>query len=285
MMPKSMSLLVVAIAMISCTSVFAEEPSKRYEVEIVKQVSYVEGTQSDPVRHRLDLYLPKGLKDFPVLFFVHGGAWRSGNKELYAKMGDVFAARGIGAVIINYRLSPQVKHPAHIEDVAQAFAWVVNNIEKYHGRKDCIFVSGHSAGGHLISLLTTDPTYLKAVQRSVQDIRGVIPISGVYSLFPIGIFTQVFGTDAKVMKSESPREQVSQGLPPFLILYGDADFPTCDLPSKLFCQKLIAQSVVAECQSIASRDHIQIIREAMRGDDPTTNAMLAFVRKHTTKGK
>src|SRR5262245_28514392 len=105
-----------------------------HEVREVRNLAYYEGDGADPVRHKLDLYVPKGGKDFPVLFFVHGGAWRSGNKNLYAPLGRMFARNGVGTVIINYRLSPQVKHPAHIQDVARAFGWTHRNIGKYGGR-------------------------------------------------------------------------------------------------------------------------------------------------------
>ena len=98
----------------------------RYPVETVKNVAYDPAPTADRVRHKLDLYLPKGAKDFPVMVFVHGGAWRSGNKDLYAPLGETFAKQGIGTAVVNYRLSDRkgtVKHPDHIRDVARAFAF------------------------------------------------------------------------------------------------------------------------------------------------------------------
>jgi acetyl esterase/lipase len=90
-------------------------------------------------------------------------------------------------VSINYRLSPGVKHPEHVRDVARAFAWTHAHIGEYGGNKEQIFVSGHSAGGHLASLLATDATYLKAHGLSAKDIRGVIPVSGVYVIPDVGV--------------------------------------------------------------------------------------------------
>src|ERR1700746_3277610 len=54
--------------------------AKTFEVETIEDIPYYQGKDADPVKHKLDLYLPKGVKDFPVLFFVHGGAWRMGDK-------------------------------------------------------------------------------------------------------------------------------------------------------------------------------------------------------------
>src|SRR5438132_1420307 len=131
-------------------------------VEVIKDQPYRTDKDADAVKHKLDLYLPNGKKDFPVLFFVHGGAWKSGDRRIYGRLGNLFAKQGIGTVIISYRLSPKVQHPAHIQDVGKAFAWTHANIAKHGGRADQIFVCGHSAGGHLVALLATDESYLKA---------------------------------------------------------------------------------------------------------------------------
>src|SRR5581483_10396907 len=132
-----------------------------FEVARHTDIPYRTDKDADKERHKLDVYLPKGKKEFPVLFFVHGGGWKSGNKSWYGALGHAFAQAGIGVVLTNYRLSPQVKHPAHVQDVAKAFAWTCANIGKYGGRADRLFVCGHSAGGHLVALLATDPEYLK----------------------------------------------------------------------------------------------------------------------------
>ena len=203
---------------------------KKYEVTSMKDLTYFDGLDKDKPKHQLDLYLPKDKKDFPVLFFVHGGAWVHGDKgfmHLYSGVGRYYASQGIGAVIINYRLSPGVKHPEHIKDVARAFAWTVKNIEKYGGRTDQIFISGHSAGGHLVALLATDETYLKAEGLSFKNIKGVIPISGVYEV-PAKVLPLVFGTDPEVCKKASPTCNVKEGLPPFLLVYADKDLKYCD---------------------------------------------------------
>ncbi len=122
-LPCRLAVLCLA-ALLFPRSVRAEDPAPTYEVETHKDVAYYEGDNADPVKHKLDLYLPKGLKDFPVLFFVHGGAWQMGDKAkdfgTYITLGKTFAKAGIGTVVTNYRLSPGVKHPEHIKDVARA---------------------------------------------------------------------------------------------------------------------------------------------------------------------
>jgi acetyl esterase/lipase len=141
-------------------------------------------------RQLLDVISPAKGKGHPVVLFVHGGSWSLGDKNLfgmYRGVGQFFARHGMVGVMVNYRLSPTVKHPEHVKDIARAFAWVRQNIQKHGGDPDRIYLAGHSAGGHLVALLATDPQYLKDPALKLQDrdraaIRGVIAISGVYRI-------------------------------------------------------------------------------------------------------
>jgi pimeloyl-ACP methyl ester carboxylesterase len=193
--------------------------SAPFEVERHTNIPYRTDTEADPVRHKLDVYCPKGQKDFPVVLFVHGGGWDSGTKLLYFAYGEVFARAGIGFVVCNYRLSPKVRHPAHVQDVAKAFAWTRENIGKYGGDAERVFVCGHSAGGHLVSLLATDPQYLKAEKHSTAEIRGVVSISGVYRIVATErVFHEPFGTDEANCKNASPLTHVVGKHPPLGIV-------------------------------------------------------------------
>jgi acetyl esterase/lipase len=253
----------------------------KFEVEKVLDVSYNSAKDADPKRHKLDLYMPKGAKDFPVMMFVHGGRWKSGNKELYAPLGELFAKQGIVTVVINYRLTEKdgkIKHPDHIHDVAKAFAWVKENCGKYGGGKEKVFISGHSAGGHLVALLATDDSYLKAEKCTQKDIHGVMALSGVYTITPL-ILGDVFGKDAEVCKAASPLTHVQANEPPFLIAYGTKDIPFLDAMAEEFGKKLT--ECKCDCKVMKmERDHYTIIKNmASDVDDPLTKAMLEFMGK------
>ena len=95
-------------------------------VKEIRDISYRDEAKTVPFRHKLDLFLPKDKKDFPVVVLVHGGAWIIGDNRccgLYSSVGHFLASQGIGAVLPNYRLSPGVKHPNHVQDVAKVLAW------------------------------------------------------------------------------------------------------------------------------------------------------------------
>ncbi len=256
------------------------KPAPRYEVEVVKDIAYWDGEAADPARNKLDLYLPKGKKDFPVLFFVHGGAWRAGDRKNFERLGRTFASHGIGTVSVGYRLSPKVKHPAHIQDVARAFAWTHQNIARHGGRPDLLFVSGHSAGGHLVALLATDEAYLKAEKLSRKDIRGAIPISGVY-VIGAGRMKDVFGEDAEECRKASPLTHVTGGLPPFLVLYAEKDLGNLGRQAQQFNEALKKAKVETQAVEFKGRDHGTIVRRIADDGDPVATAMLNFILKHS----
>jgi acetyl esterase/lipase len=158
-------------------------------VNRISDVTYCEGKAGQERRHYLDLFLPWGRKDYPVVLLVHGGAWMVGDNRccgLYQSVGEFLASRGIGAVLCNYRLSPGVKHPEQIKDVARAFAWTRAHIVEYGGNPEQMFLVGHSAGGHLVALLATDESWLKAERLRTSDVKGVVAVSGVYHIPPEG---------------------------------------------------------------------------------------------------
>lgn len=202
-------------------------------VTAIRGIVYRSGPEKDEFRRKLDLFLPAGKRDFPVVVLVHGGAWMLGDNRccgLYSSVGQFLASQGIGAVLPNYRLSPGVKHPAHVEDVAQAIAWTKSHIAEYGGRSDQLFLVGHSAGGHLVALLATDERYLNAHGLSDADIAGVVAISGVYHLPPGNVHGALWGhspgafhvDEVMPVRDTSPRPRRANwaGIPLDVNVYG-----------------------------------------------------------------
>ncbi len=274
----------VASSLFSFAQEIAPKSTPSQEFQKHENIRYYDGKDADKVRHLLDVYEPKKVKDAPVVIYVHGGTWRSGNKDLYEPLGKLLAEQGIITVVINYRLTggkEEVKHPDHITDVARAFAWVHKNIAKYGGDTKKLFVSGHSAGGHLVSLLATDETWLKAHSLTTSAIKGVISLSGVYQIVSlVPIFHPIFGKEENVCKAASPVNHVREGLPPFLIAYADADLPTLGTMAEQFAQKIREKKNKVELLKLEKRDHISIITKAATGiTDPLTSAILKFIKK------
>jgi acetyl esterase/lipase len=166
-------------------------PATTFAVQHVHDVSYDDGP-----RRKLDLYLPEGAKDYPVVVFVHGGLWMLGDKDFFGwgpGIGECFAQQGIGAVMISYRLAPAVKYTEQVRDVARAVAWTQQHIRASGGSPDKLFVCGHSAGGHLVSLLATDDRYLKAEGLTPAALKGVIAVGGVYRIAAVNLQVTMSG--------------------------------------------------------------------------------------------
>ena len=97
-------------------------------------------------RHRLDVYRPEPeIADAPVALYLHGGSWRSGDKDQYRFLGEAFCSRGIATVVANFRLHPDVRFPTFLEDAARAVAWLDGAGRELLPR-GARFIAGHSAG-------------------------------------------------------------------------------------------------------------------------------------------
>jgi acetyl esterase/lipase len=249
-------------------------------VKVVRGISYA-GAKADSERHKLDLYLPEGRKDFPVLLFLHGGGFRKGERKDVAALGETFARQGVGVAAAGYRLYPEVKHPGQVEDAARAFTWLRKNIDRYGGSADRLFVGGHSAGALLAALVASDEQYLKTAGTRLQDIKGVVALSGGYRIAEGR--KDIFG-DEQSRKNASPINHVRAGLPPFFLAYAEKDAPGQERGTRAFADALKAVKATAVVYEAKERDHGSLLRKIQDGD-PTARAVLEFIRKHTPAGK
>lgn len=245
-------------------------------VEILGGISYTEGSPADADKHKLDLYLPRDQKNFPVLVFVHGGAWRSGDRSQYQALGVRFAQAGIGVAIPSYRLMPQNPHPAQIEDLAAAFAWVVRNISRHGGDTSHIYLSGHSAGAHLAALLALDEKYLKKFDLSPGAIRAVIAMSGIYDVDNLDTFL-VSGGDKSDKHDASPIAHVTSRAPDFLISYCQWDYLGLPRQARDFTQELRKHFVPAELLYVPGENHISEVISLVQDHGLLVDAILAAI--------
>ena len=224
-------------------------------VYMIAGTSYTDGAPADADKHKLDLYLPRDKKNFPVLMFLHGGSWRTGDRSLYKALGDRLARAGIGVAIPSYRLMPQNPHPAQIEDVAAAFAWVVRNIAQDGGDVSRIYLSGHSAGAHLAALLALDEKYLAEFGLTRQSIRGVIAMSGIYDVDKLDAFLVAPG-DKGGKHDASPIAHAHSGAPHFLVTYCQWDYFGLPKQARDFALTLRKNFVAADLLYVPGENHI-----------------------------
>ena len=171
------TLIAAALLLIATISASAQPHPEDKGYNFVQNVSYTSADEQDAYRKErcvLDIYYPETDKGFATLVWFHGGGLEKGNKDLL----DGFRMQGFAVVSVNYRLFPQCKCPDYIDDAAMAVAWTFENIEKYGGNKDQIYVSGHSAGGYLTLMVTLAKEYMEKYEADADKIAKAYPVSG-----------------------------------------------------------------------------------------------------------
>ncbi len=277
-----MKTAIVVLLAISTLPYVARAADVRTAVETHQNLTYYTGDGADKYRHRLDLYVPNGKHDVPVMMFVHGGGFTVGIKDQYAFVGQVFASYGIATAVISYRLSPKTTYPGHVEDVARAFAWLREHVGEYGGKRDKLFIAGHSAGATLVAMLGADASYLREVGESLDHVAGVIPISGSFVQSPRStMFQGPTVPDAETVANASAINHVSGVHPPFLILYGDMDSPRTGDEARQMAAALTKAGNSADVHEIAFHAHMDMITGVTNPADEGLRFMLAFLRSHS----
>jgi acetyl esterase/lipase len=177
-------------------------------------------------RNSLDVYVPKqrsGPKPVVVLFY--GGSWKRGDRANYLFAADALASRGYVAFVPHYRVYPEVRFPAFVEDGAKAVRWVLDHAADFGGDPTRLYLMGHSAGAHIAAMLTLDERYLAEAGVPAKTIRGTIALDGPLSYYPprtrsiAGIFAHLADENAA-----RPIAFVDGDEAPMLLLHGEDDW-------------------------------------------------------------
>lgn len=213
------SIVMVLLAMNGQASVALAEGSSAGEYGQATELPYRNhsGDEYSQKMCRLDIYYPKGVTDFPTVVWFHGGGLTSGKRKIPAGL----KGKGIAVVAADYRLSPTIKAPVYIEDAAAAVAWTINNVARYGGNPSKVFVSGHSAGGYLATMVGIDQRWLSAHEIDTSLLAGVISYSG-HSITHFTVRAER-GINGKtpVIDNFAPLNHVRKDAPPMLLITGD----------------------------------------------------------------
>ncbi|MEL6528781.1 MAG: alpha/beta hydrolase [Pseudomonadota bacterium] len=160
----------------------------------------------------------------PVLLFVHGGSWRSGDPIDYGFVGRSFVPKGFVVVLAGYRLHPDAVYPAMLEDTARAIKWTREEIAQYGGNPDRITIAGHSAGAYNVVQTALERQWLGRHGLSSRDIAGVVGLSGPYDFFPFDSdSTKASFGEAERPEETQPVNHVRSDAPAMLLIHGEAD--------------------------------------------------------------
>jgi acetyl esterase/lipase len=243
---------------------------------------------------KLDLFLPSAPKGWPVIIFVHGGGWNSGDKglrvggkDVYGAIGRFYAAHGYGTAVINYRLQPDVTWQDQVRDVADAVAWVRANIAPFGGDPDCLFLMGHSAGTYLAAYVALRSKTLSDRAIPPSALRGVIAVSGAgldlsdEETYKLGAdpayYEQRFAGRGDWKRDASPLSYVTSNAPPFLILRAGNELPPLKRQSTLLDEALKKAGVESRLVIVPGQSHTRIVLTLSRDDRTAGPAILDFL--------
>lgn len=255
-----------------------------------RDMRYASAEGVNPTSLSLDIYQPREVEQAPVMIYVHGGGWSKGDKQAVGEKPAYFESKGWLMVSVNYRLLPAGRHPVNVQDLAQAITWVEQHIADYGGDPDQIYLMGHSAGAHLVSLVATDERRLAQAGTELSVLRGVISLdTNAYDL-PVllkergaELYKEVFGETETTLKDASPLHHVKTGteIPPFVICFsrGMAAFkdPMRSRQALAFAESLKKAGIPATVVDGSDRNHGEINAWFGRNGDPVTQKAMDFL--------
>ena len=280
---------------------------KQFTCLLIVAVAYVSGAHAQRAtrdiayateheRQVLDVYAPAGAKNLPVVFWIHGGGWQTGDKSMVALKPKAFMDAGFVFVSINHRLLPTVDMGSITRDVASALGWVHKNIATHGGDPNRLLVMGHSSGGQLAALMCTDDRYAKAEGFSLTMIKGCVPVDA--DTFDIPAIIEVAETRARVHHLPQPtyghRQKFGndpakhrdfsavthvardKSIPPFLILH-IAGHPDTTAQARRLAAVLEAAGISVKVVAGRETTHATINDNLGAPNDAVTAELFAFV--------
>jgi acetyl esterase/lipase len=240
-------------------------------------------------RQRLDLYAPLSANGpAPVVIFFYGGSWNSGRRQDYAFVGHALAARGHVVVIADYRLVPEIRFPAFIEDGAQAARWVRDGIGPYGGDPGRLALMGHSAGAYIAAMLALDLRFLRGAGVDPRAVKALVGLAGPYDFLPLTepITRPTFG-GAPDLAQTQPVSFARPGAPPALLATGSDDDTVKPRNSLALAARLRAAGSSASVRTYKGVDHAGILlalSRLLRDRAPVLDDVTAFLARSMQQG-
>lgn len=239
---------------------------------------------------RLNIFTPHNRhRKHPVLVYLYGGNWTSGRRNLYNFFGSRFARKGIVTVIPDYPKSPDADYREMAADAAKAVAWVKQHISAYGGDTAQIFIAGHSAGGHLAALISTDDHYFRE-QGMANPVKGTILIDAAgldmywymkeVDYGPNDSYLRIFTKDPEAWKDASPLYHIHKDIPPLLMLSGGRSYQSIILSNEHFITALQKQNIRPVFIRQPKRKHIPMITQFFNSSNPRYRDILHFIQQH-----
>lgn len=233
-------------------------------------------------RGRLDVYRPRGSGPFPVVVWIYGGGWDSGDRAGYAFVGASLARRGFVTVIPDYTLTPAGRYPDFLRDNAAAVAWTVEHVAEYGGDADRLALMGHSAGAYNAAMIAYDGRWLRDLGADPAVVDAFVGLSGPYEIFPYTspITRRVFGHVQSA--SVEPLSHVGKGDPPALLIHGGEDDTVSPRQPDRMAAALSDAGVPVDVVELPGAGHVGPLLglSPPLQDDAVMDPVIAFLQRH-----
>ena len=244
---------------------------------VQKDIPYAAGGHT---RQVLDIHSPKDAQNLPVVFWIHGGGWQTGDKSAVQLKPKAFNDLGFVFVSTNYRLLPQVDMATIIRDVAKAIRWTHDNIAKHGGDPKQIFVMGHSAGGHITGMLMG--TDWKGIDARLADnhIKCAIPISPLNELEPLRFTSINDGArmDAAEAASQSPMNNPPLTNAPQLVVCGENETNEFHRQADIYASQFVTPQRVIKRYTVPACDHFDELNQLADEESHFFRASLNLIK-------
>src|SRR5215203_500652 len=254
---------------------FYKEQSEKTREQLECQLDVPFGPTLD---ERLDIF-PAARSGVPILLFIHGGYWHTFSSKDFSFVASGQVSAGVTTVVINYALCPKVTIEEIVRQSRAAVSWLYNNAEAFGGDRTRIYVSGHSAGGHLTAMLAlTDWEDDYGLPADV--IKGVFPISGLFDLRPFPytyLQPKLQLTWGEVLRC-SPILHIPKSAPPLLVAYGEEETREIRRQSEDFLAAWKAKALEGNVLSLTGKNHYDVMDGFLDAYSPLCSALLRQVR-------
>ena len=249
---------------------------------VVRDQAYGDGP-----RHRFDLYRPDGAGPrTPTVVYFYGGGWKSGSKADYLFVAEALSSRGYTVAIPDYRLYPEVRFPAFLEDAAAAVAAIHADARRGDGP---LYLMGHSAGAYIAAMLTLDPGWLERAGVPVcGTVAATVGLAGPYDFLPLGSASlrDIFGPEDQRARTQ-PINHVDGDAPPMLLATGRDDTTVLPRNTERLAARIRERGGGVEERYYDRIGHVALIASLaapIRGWSPVLDDVDRFLRRHPGTG-
>lgn len=251
---------------------FSENSSKFRTQHPPKTFSY-----GSSEAEKLDVFAPANAKDLPVMIFIHGGEWNVGSKDMYSALAGPFLQSNAICVVLGFDNIPPNTMSEMVGQVRRAITWVYKNAKQIGADPNNMYISGHSSGGHLASMMLVTEWQKHGLPANL--FKGGVVLSGWTNLYPdsLSIRQKYLKLTPKDIKEYSPVDYAQNVSCPVIVACGALESPYMQMQSQTWAKKIKSHGRLAGAYKVANHNHYQMPSLFTENNNPVIKSTLAMM--------